>query len=141
MGKYNHHFKNNFGSCRLLARTRDEHRDREVTVHLLPGEWEHVGVSDGTDSWIAPVSADPFSVSVKRILADILAGKNPEVHIDKKATPVHQDQPRARRMLKLDDGPPLQVSRERRRLPGISPTGPLIDQPQTLIRRRHVAHS
>jgi hypothetical protein len=44
---------------------------------MLPGEFEIVGVSDGTDAWIAPVSGDPFSVSVKRILEDIRSGKMP----------------------------------------------------------------
>lgn len=68
-----------FAGCRLLANAHDEHRNRAVQVFMLPGHFDHVGVTDGTDAWIAPVIADPFSVNVKRILDDIQAGKDPRV--------------------------------------------------------------
>lgn len=68
-----------FDNCRLLANAYDEHRNRAVRVFMMPGVFDVVGVSDGVDAWVAPVIADPFSVSVKRILDDIQAGKDPAV--------------------------------------------------------------
>lgn len=75
--KYNRYFESQFAGCLLLAKAFDPHRNREVELRMLPGEFEVVGVSDGTDCWIAPVSGDPFSVSVKRILDGIREGKMP----------------------------------------------------------------
>ncbi len=77
MSKYNHHFKSHFAGCLKLADAYDPHRNRQVELRMLPGEFDVVGVTDGTDAWIAPVSGDPFSVSVKRILEDLRNGKMP----------------------------------------------------------------
>lgn len=80
--KYNHHFSNHFGSCRLLAKTHDPHRNRDVEIRMLPGEFEYIGVTDGCDSWIAPVAGDPFSVNIKRLLEDVAAGKPPLIGVN-----------------------------------------------------------
>lgn len=75
--RFNEYFKNHFAGCRVLANARDEHRGRDVKIFQVPGEFDFVGVSDGTDVWIAPTGINPFSVDVPRILADIRAGKEP----------------------------------------------------------------
>lgn len=59
----------------LLANARDEHRDRDVRLYLMPGEFDTVGVTDGTDAWVAPVIADPFSVNIARLMQDVRDGK------------------------------------------------------------------
>ena len=87
MGKWNHHFANHFGSCMLLAKARDEHRNRDVEVRMLPGEFEVVGVTDGTDAWIAPVIADPFNVNIRGINSNSIAAASdaigfPAGHVD-----------------------------------------------------------
>lgn len=64
-----------FSGCMLLAYARDHVRQRDVKIWLVPGERDDVGISDGTDAWIAPVSADCFSVNVKRLIDDLNAGK------------------------------------------------------------------
>lgn len=71
---FKHHINSHFSGCVCLAQTRDECRDRTVHVYALPGEFDLVGVSDGTDAWVAPVVADPFSVNVKRLLEDHAKG-------------------------------------------------------------------
>lgn len=76
---YKYLINNHFGSCVLLAKTRDEYRKRDVRVYALPGEFDYVGVADGTDAWVAPVVADPFSCNIKRILEDYRNGKAPVV--------------------------------------------------------------
>ena len=35
---------------RLIARARDTSRGRDVTIHAMPGYWDVVGISDGTDA-------------------------------------------------------------------------------------------
>lgn len=82
ISSFKHYFNNRFEGCRLLARARDMHRNRDVLIYLVPGEWEVVGVSDGTDVWIAPIVADPFSVNIKQAVEDIKNGKQPKI-IDK----------------------------------------------------------
>lgn len=74
MSRFTFYLRNGFDSCRLLAKTRDVHRDRDVSVYALPGEFEYVGVHDGVDKWIAPVIANPFSVDVRKLLANISSG-------------------------------------------------------------------
>lgn len=86
MTKYNYYIGNRFSTCRLLAVTRDVYRDRNVSVYMIPGEFSYVGVSDGTDCWIAPVIADPFSVKVAALLSSISAGGDPAVVVDKGAS-------------------------------------------------------
>lgn len=80
MSRYNAHFANHFGGCMLLALARDPHRNRDVQLRMLPGEFDHVGVTDGTDAWIAPVAGDPFGVGIKRILDGVREGRMPAPH-------------------------------------------------------------
>lgn len=105
--RYNHHFANHFGACRLLLEYRDEHRGRDVQIRLLPGEFDVVGVTDGVDCWVAPTSTAPSERfdKVRRIIADIRDGKDPRSLIE----------PRARRPIHLPtaEAPP---PRERRRI-------------------------
>jgi hypothetical protein len=110
VSRYNHHFANHFSSCVLLACARDPHRDRDVQLRLLPGEFDVVGVTDGVDSWVAPVAGDPFSVNIQRILADIREGK-PHV-------PPLPRQRERKRLLTTAAAPA--PSRERRRLTGLA---------------------
>lgn len=79
VSRFNGHFANHFSSCLLLARAHDPYRQREVQLRLLPGEFDYVGITDGTDAWIAPVAGDPFSVGIKRILDELRQGKMPTV--------------------------------------------------------------
>lgn len=109
MANYKYYFGNGFAGCRLLAETYDNHRSRKVRVFQVPGEWDTVGVTDGVDSWIAPVAADPFRVNVADLLKRIRAGEavavvqqaKPTRHrlIDETAPQTHQDAPRRRRLL------------------------------------------
>jgi hypothetical protein len=57
--RYNHYFKSGFGGCRLLYDGHDPHRNREVRVYALPGEFSVVGVTDGVDTWIASSATAP----------------------------------------------------------------------------------
>ena len=93
MSRFNRFMEAHFAGCRLLAKARDNCRNRDVSIYQVPGEFETVGVSDGTDCWMAPVAADPFSVSVKRILDDLREGKSPAPVISTKRTRVRVDAP------------------------------------------------
>jgi hypothetical protein len=68
-----------FSGCRLIARARDLCRDRNVTIHAIPGYYDVVGVSDGTDAWVAPCSAGPFfktsTGDVTKIMRALQAGE------------------------------------------------------------------
>ena len=75
MSDYKYHISQKFASCVRLATAVDPHRNRTVQLFHLPGNFEYVGVYDGTDCWIAPAAADPFSVSVVRLLEDIRTGR------------------------------------------------------------------
>lgn len=74
MGKFttfiNTHFQGS--GCRLIARAFDECRQRRVTLHAIPGYYDCVGVSDGTDAWIAPASAGLFMKTATGDCADIM---------------------------------------------------------------------
>lgn len=93
MARFNEYFKNHWEGCRLLAEARDNHRNRDVRIYMVPGEFDIVGVSDGTDAWVAPVAIDPFSVSVKRILEDIREGKDPRAVIAPKRRRINITEP------------------------------------------------
>ena len=75
MADWRRYMGNKFAGCQLLAYAHDHCRLRDVRIYLIPGEFDDVGVTDGVDVWIAPVIADPFSVNVARLLADLQAGK------------------------------------------------------------------
>lgn len=80
MSFFGDYVRSNFSACRHIADARDQHRERDVRIYMMPGEFDHVGVHDGTDSWIAPVIADPFSIDIKRTLQDIREGKPVSKH-------------------------------------------------------------
>ena len=73
MSRYNHHLMNHFGACRLLKSAHDPHRDRPVKIYAIPGEFDVVGITDGTDAWIGPVSTG-FLEDVRKMLQRIQAG-------------------------------------------------------------------
>lgn len=75
MANYKYYFGNGFAGCKLLAHTRDVYRERDVRVFMIPGEFDVVGVTDGTDCWIAPVAADPFRVNVADLIRRVRAGE------------------------------------------------------------------
>lgn len=105
MTKYNRDFANHFGSRMILARARDNHRDRDVTLHLISDDHSVVGVTDGTDAWIAPVVGRPFDVDVVRILEDLRKGKMPEL----------QNSPKHRRRAVLSSSQSAEEPRRPRR--------------------------
>lgn len=75
MANYKVWMNRQFAGCRKVANAYDPYRQREVQLFMMPGEFEYVGVYDGVDAWVAPVVADPFSVSIKRIFQDVQNGK------------------------------------------------------------------
>lgn len=75
MSRFNRFMENHFAGCRLIAKAYDHCRSRDVSLFAIPGEFQVVGVSDGTDCWMAPVIADPFSVRVQSLLDMLREGK------------------------------------------------------------------
>lgn len=120
MGKFTRYFENGFSGCTPLAKTYDNCRKREVTVFLIPGEVEVVGCFDQTDAWIAPVSADPFTVNIQRLVQDFYAGKFTGLVVD-------PPKPARRTLKRAEESPPPP---QRRRL------NPPPSVPQTSQRRR-----
>lgn len=111
--RYNHHFQNHFGSCRLIVEGHDPHRNRPIQVRLIPGEFEVVGLTDGVDAWIAPVSTAPSDLfdKVRRIIEDVKAGKQVGVT-------THAVRERRKINTPTEDPPP---TRERRVIASASP--------------------
>lgn len=109
MANFKLYMSSKFAGCRLLAHAYDHCRMREVRIFMMPGEVESVGVSDGVDTWIAPVAADPFSVNIPRIITDILAGKDIRVANAPGA-------PQTRRRAQLVADPATAIKVERRSL-------------------------
>jgi hypothetical protein len=116
MNRFNHYFANDFKACRLLAYARDHCRNRDVRLYQIPGQMECVGVSDGTDSWIAPAVESIFSVNVKQMLRDISDGKpvpsprplaSSRVRLEEAEDP---EPPLRTRRVKLDDDQPTKRS-------------------------------
>lgn len=105
MSRYNHHFQNHFSSCVLLARAFDPHRNRNVELRMLPGQFDVVGVTDGTDAWIAPVVSDPFRVNIARLIEDARNGKKPEIR-----------KPRIRVLAPAEEAQPQPQTTTRRRI-------------------------
>lgn len=73
---YKYYLNSQFAGCRLLAETYDEHRKRDVRVYMVPGQFDVVGVCDGTDSWVAPAIINPFSCDVLGMLKRIASGED-----------------------------------------------------------------
>lgn len=106
--RFNHYMANHFSSCTLIARARDLHRNRDVTLHAIPGEWEVVGVSDGVDAWVAPALPGLFEGTATGNVHDILR----RMKIGEEPPPIASKRPRVR----LDD--PTEPARTRVRLDG-----------------------
>lgn len=109
---FKYHITNHFKNCRLLAKTYDVYRQREVSVFMIPGTFDHVGVCDTTDAWVAPVAADPFQVNIREILGKIQSGEDPAV-VTRSPTgrlvthqPEVQEIPKSRRRLAEEPSPP-----------------------------------
>lgn len=95
MNRFNQYMMSHFRDCRLLASAYDHCRHRAVRLYHIPGEFAFVGVTDGTDAWVAPVVADPFSVHVGRLLAAIQAGA-PMPRVRVRVAMPHLGQPRTK---------------------------------------------
>lgn len=106
MSRFNNYMNSHFAACTLLAEARDNCRNRDVRVYAVPGYTDCVGVTDGTDSWIAPVSASIFSVNIERQMQDMNAGC---------LKVVRRAQATGRRAL-LDEGPPIAPRPVKRRV-------------------------
>lgn len=106
MPNYKHYMNHGFAGCRLLAESYDPYRDRPVKLYLMPSIPDAVGVTDGTDSWIAPMVADIFRVNIVDIVRRIESGED---------VPVVRSslQKRARVTLAADDQPIQRRERHR----------------------------
>lgn len=74
MSRFNSHFRNSFGTCRLIAKAWDHCRNRDVNIYQIPGEHDVVGIHDGTDSWVAPIRDEIFSVPIAKLVSDLHNG-------------------------------------------------------------------
>lgn len=112
MSKFNHFMSTHFsgGGCRLIARARDACRNRDVTLHQIPGYWDVVGVSDGVDAWIAPCAASPFFKTATGDVAQIMRALQA-------GDPLPEVPERPRRRVALLDAPaPKQEAQRSRRV-------------------------
>lgn len=131
MSRFNHYFANDFAACKLLAKTHDPHRNRDVRLYMVPGIDDAIGVTDGVDKWIAPVAGDPFGINIRQVMADVRGGGKPY-----EARPAGTA-PGGRRKLLQSDSPPDPQ-------PSPPPRRKLISEPQPeaqLVRRRHVVRA
>lgn len=116
MSRFNSFLMNNFAGCKLLARCYDPHRSRDVALYLVPGYTDVVGVTDGVDRWVAPVTASLFTVNVQDLLRRLFAGDQIDLPII-----AHRERPEAaqnrrqRVRLHTDEPDPL-PSRQRARI-------------------------
>lgn len=92
--RFNYEMSTHFRDCTLIAEAYDSHRERFVTLHILPGNEECVGITDGTDAWLCPVVVDAFGINIAKARSDVRDGK----------PPVRRQQRKARKIL-LEDQP------------------------------------
>lgn len=123
--RFNQYFANHFGGCLLLTTTYDPHRQRKVELRMIPGEFTFVGVTDGTDCWIAPVISDPFSAGVGRILEGIKNGKMPG-----------QQRPQRHTVYVAPEELPQEAPQKTRRAVVVAPEGQSPTPAETNARRR-----
>lgn len=108
MSDYKFHINTHFGHCVLIAKKRDEHRGRDVRMYHMPGNFEYVGIYDGTDAFIAPVAGFPFGLE-RRIFDDIRAGKQVGV-VDETVQPKRvRKAPKTQRELELSPAPVMRI--------------------------------
>lgn len=110
MNRFNSYMTSHFGACRLLAESYDLFRKRPVRIFLIPGEFEVVGVTDGTDAWIAPVSPQCFRVDVADLVKRVRAGEAVEVSRGSVGRRVllndeAQEQPKRRKLIEEEPQP------------------------------------
>lgn len=75
--RFNEHMRSHFRDCRLIHEGFDPNRQREARYFALPGEFDLIGYSDGTDSFMIPAKNNPFlATQIHRALASILAGED-----------------------------------------------------------------
>lgn len=103
MANYKTYMNSDFAACRLVGRGYDPHRQRDVRLYQIPGEVEVVGVSDGTDRWIAPL-ASPFLTVLHDALRAERAG-DPHPTFPLTLTQRPDAAPVGRRRLAQDDEP------------------------------------
>lgn len=113
--RFNHHFANKFGACRLLKVAQDPHRNREVRIYMLPGEFDIVGMTDGVDVWIAP-TVTGFLEDVRKMLGEIRAGGDPGPLASKRAVSTPGNTAARRRIADVVPAPTPQEQSVRRRI-------------------------
>ena len=101
MSRFNTYINTHFSSCRVIARAFDDCRGREVTLHQIPGHWDAVGVTDGTDAWVAPAAAAPFFRTATGNVAEILR----RLQAGEPLPEIPDAPPRKRQRVRLDDPP------------------------------------
>lgn len=82
MSIFNHYMNNHFGSCRLLVTGYDLCRNRDVKAYVIPGRADCIGLTDGTDAWIAPLTAGSsifHGVDLRKLVGSLFAGENPAI--------------------------------------------------------------
>jgi hypothetical protein len=75
MAAWKNYLNSHFSGCRKVAEGFDPHRQREIKVYAIPGEFDCVGQSDGTDAFIVPLST-PFMSNVAKAMKALLAGED-----------------------------------------------------------------
>lgn len=107
MSRFNSYFLNNFTGCKLLARCYDPHRERDVSIFLMPGYVDVVGVSDGVDKWVAPVCASLFTVNIQNLLQRLHAGEqlNLPLVVHREGAATSQKRPRRVIIEPIEPGP------------------------------------
>lgn len=107
MSRFNTYMNTHFAGCRLLAEGFDACRNREARAFLIPGYFEDVGFTDGTDAWVVPLAAESCTgagnlmkgVNLRELVGRILNGESP---------PVQRMAPQSsRRRIALEDDAPL----------------------------------
>ena len=132
MNRWNSQINSHFSGCPVIATAYDPYRERQVTLHALPGQFDIVGITDGTDAWIAPSNIHPFSVNIPKLLETFKKGEHlhPRVKVIVGVSPQPTTTTRTRitvtgRIINEDEEAQTQLNKA-------------LDQQQTLRRRVHV---
>lgn len=122
MSRFNQYMNSHFSSCRVLAYGRDIYRERDIKLCMIPGIFDSIGVTDGTDAWIAPVvrghtyfgGPKGQPVDIFQMLEDLREGKalpKPMPLVRRERRRIADDaadeaEPRVRRRVSLEETPP-----------------------------------